>query len=473
MKMFNCDNGKNVEILPTNQSLKDVCNQKANTNNGENENPFFGCDLTDIIDRYNRWVKNLPTVEPFYAVKCNPDPMVLKILAKLGTNFDCASKVEMKTVLNLGVSPKRIILANPCKQASHITYARDNGVDMMTFDNIEELHKIKRVFPSAKLVLRIVPGNFKAQCNLGIKFGCHVSEINRLLEKAKELELDVIGVSFHVGSGCHEIEAYPTAISLARNVFNKAQELGFYPYLLDIGGGFPGHDDGPISFEQFCHAINSSLKKHFPNESEIRIIAEPGRYFVTSAFTLVTNIIAKRTVSSESPNKEDGICNTPAPPKNRQPPAFMYYINDGVYGSFNCLLYDHVSECPPLLYNGRSGEPAYACSIWGPTCDGLDCITNHAMLPELDVGDWIFFEDMGAYTMAASSSFNGMPKPYGFYVISDEYMELVEDLAVQLPSEKVDKFTVKAMNKVLEKDREKVMKCNINDLFLPLEAIEF
>ncbi|XP_074642319.1 ornithine decarboxylase-like [Tubulanus polymorphus] len=478
MKLINVVENGNVEVLPANQTMRDICDQKTNTmKNDESENAFFGCDLTEIIDRWSRWNANLPTVQPFYAVKCNPDPIVLQTMAGLGANFDCASKVEMKTVLSLGVSPKRIILANPCKQSSHIVYARDNGVEMMTFDNMEELHKVKRVYPNAKLVLRILPGNFKAQVDLGIKFGCHVKDTTRLLEKAKELELNVIGVSFHVGSGCHEIEAYPTAITLARNVFDRAELLGFKPYLLDIGGGFPGQDGGPISFEQFSESINGSLEKNFPADCGVSVIAEPGRYFVTTAFTLVTNVIARRTVSSEE--LDDGIHNTPAPGKNRKAPAFMYYINDGVYGSFNCLLYDHVPECPPVLYNDRSAEQHYASSIWGPTCDGLDCITNYVLLPELDVGDWVFFENMGAYTMAGGSTFNGMPKPSGFYVIDEKYKELMKSKCKTQRCDNVMKVTdvdqiiaEGLLNCILD-EKEQSLRNNLDQVMLPLTTIEF
>jgi len=145
------------------------------------------------------------------------------------------------------------------------------------------------------------------------------------------------------------------------------------------------------------------LDKHFPVESGIRIIAEPGRFFVASAFTLCVNIVAKRVIDAEQlAQDEDG-------------PKFMYYVNDGVYGSFNCLMYDHAIvdvKVPPFYVPSE----LHRASIWGPTCDGIDCIMKKCWMPEMDIGQWLIFEDMGAYTCAASSTFNGFSRPYMVYV---------------------------------------------------------
>ncbi|XP_064626366.1 ornithine decarboxylase-like [Lineus longissimus] len=416
-----------VDVIKSGTILPKVMANEANTRMEESkDDAFYYCDIGDMIKKHQNWLKLLPRVEPFYAVKCNDDTAVVQILANIGTNFDCASKGEIKKVLDLGVSPDRIIYANPCKQQSHIQFAARNGVAMMTFDNMDELHKVKNCYPNAKLVLRILPGEFKSQCQLGCKFGCHPNHALKLLKKAKELDLNVMGISFHVGSGCMEPEAFPAAIRLAREVFDTAVNLGFSMEMLDIGGGYPGDNLGPVSFKEICEGINTSLDQSFPPESGIRIIAEPGRYYIASACTLAVNVISKRTVSRDNqdlkdPDDEDAVCNSLPPSKNEEP-AFMYYVNDGVYGSFNCLMFDHASVTPTLM-NDRSCEHEYSSSIWGPTCDGIDCISNHSLLPELEVGDWIVFENMGAYTMAAASCFNGMSKPTGHYVIREEMLK--------------------------------------------------
>lgn len=374
------------------------------------EDAFFIADLGEIVKKHLRWISMMPRVEPFYAVKCNNESGILQILASLGTGFDCASKAEIEQVLSLGVDPSRIVYANPCKMRSHIKYAREGNVSMMTFDNDEELRKVKDFFPDAHLVIRILPPASKAVCNLGCKYGVPPDEALTLLKKAKQLDLNVIGVSFHVGSGCLEAEAFQKAIMAARKVFDEAQLIGYTLNLLDIGGGFPGFDQPEINFDEVTCTINSSINKLFPEGSGVRIIAEPGRYFAASAYTLAANVIAKREV--EPSLAED---------KTRM----MYYINDGVYGSFNCILYDH-AEIEVDYLKDLTTEPTYSSSLWGPTCDGLDCILPQSQMPMLDVGDWVYFQNMGAYTLAAGSTFNGMPRPNVVYFIEDAQFELVK-----------------------------------------------
>lgn len=389
------------------RSIKSLVQEKVALHDHEQrEEAFFIGDLGDIVTKYQVWKDTLPRVTPFYAVKCNDDYAVLKLLADMGTNFDCASKAEIMKVLDLGVDPSRIIYANPCKQNSFIKYAAKKNVAMMTFDNEDELHKVKALFPDAKLVLRILPtSNFKVQCELGNKYGCHPDKARHLLEAARNLGLNVMGVSFHVGSGCEEAEAFAVAIQQARTVFDLALDMGFNMTLLDIGGGFPGQQSAPIPFSEIAHVVSEALDQYFPASEGVDIIAEPGRYFVASAFTLTVNIIAKRVVTKEKTNDDD--------PMNNQGPAMMYYVNDGVYGSFNCLLFDHAKVEVSTLQ--ESEERPYSSSVWGPTCDGLDCILEDCPLPELRVGQWLFFRDMGAYTMSAASTFNGMPPPQKYY----------------------------------------------------------
>ncbi len=384
----------------------DICESNA-------ESAFFVSDLGEVYRQYCRWVRNLPRVEPFYAVKCNPDPQVIKLLARLGTGFDCASKAEIQQVLNTGVEPHRIIYANPCKAASYIRYAASENVRATTFDNAEELYKIANFFPEAELYLRILTDDSKALCQLGLKYGAPLHTTKGLLKLARQLGLNVVGVSFHVGSGASDPFAFVDAVNRARVVFNEGETLGFEMHTLDIGGGF-GHGN----FEKFASVVGPAIDDHFA--SHVRVIAEPGRYFVAAAFTLATNVIARRTVH---PYSEDGP--SPGDIVNH----FMYYVNDGVYGSFNCIMFDHqhpvakiLSHKGKLYYNTLTGlgKQSVRCSIWGPTCDGLDCITAETHLPfVLEVGDWLYFEEMGAYTRCAASKFNGYNLSEVIYVCSE------------------------------------------------------
>ncbi|XP_051941753.1 ornithine decarboxylase isoform X1 [Hippocampus zosterae] len=406
-------------------SAKDIVEQKINESSmTDDRDAFYVCDLGDVLKKHLRWARALPRVSPFYAVKCNDSQAVLMTLASLGTGFDCASKTEIQLVQSLGVDPSRIIYANPCKQVSQIKYASTHGVQMMTFDSEMELMKVARCHNNAKLVLRIATDDSKAVCRLSIKFGAQLKACRGLLEKAKELGLDVIGVSFHVGSGCTDSAAFKQAIADARCVFDMGLVLGFCMNLLDIGGGFPGSEDADIKFEEITAVINPALDKYFPVDSGVRIIAEPGRFYVASAYTLVVNIIAKKVLiddDSASDEEDEGVIDR----------SLMYYVNDGVYGSFNCILYDHAHCLPTLHKKPKPDEAMYRCSIWGPTCDGLDRIVEQCNLPDMHVGDWLLFENMGAYTVAASSTFNGFQKPDIHYVISRPAWQHVQQIYAQ------------------------------------------
>ena len=226
----------------------------------------------------------------FLAVKCNPDPYVIRLLAGLGAGFDCASNNEISQILDIGgIDHSKIIFANPCKAVSFIRNAARRGIDMMTFDNADELYKIARAHPRAKCVLRILTDDSKSLCAFGIKFGASLTTVPGLLAKAKELNLDVIGVSFHVGSGCYDPSVYADAIIRARAVFEMGKQAGYTFKLLDVGGGFED-----ALFEEAATVLKQAIDLHFPDRHDLKIIAEPGRFYVSKAFRLAANVIARR-----------------------------------------------------------------------------------------------------------------------------------------------------------------------------------
>ncbi|XP_040192945.1 antizyme inhibitor 2 [Rana temporaria] len=395
--------------------MEEIINEVSQT---EDRDAFFVADLGDVVKKHIRFLKALPRVKPFYAVKCNSSKGVVQTLAELGAGFDCASKTEIELVQSIGVTSEKIIYANPCKQISQIKYAAKNGVQMMTFDNEVELSKVSRNHQNAKMVLRIATDDSKSSTRLSVKFGAPLKSCRRLLEMAKNLNVDVIGVSFHVGSGCCDSKAYVQSISDARLVFEMASEFGYKLWLLDIGGGFPGTDDVKVRFEEIAAVINPALDLYFPEGSGVEIIAEPGRYYVASAFSLAVNIIAKKEVQLDNCGSDDEEI---GPNKN-----IMYYANDGVYGSFNCIFFDHAHPKPILQKKPSPDQPVYTSSLWGPTCDGMDKIAECLQLPELDVGDWLLFENMGAYTVASSSTFNGFQKTDIHYAMPRASWEAVQ-----------------------------------------------
>jgi diaminopimelate decarboxylase len=573
------------------------------------EDGFYVVDLGILVSQVYQWRKYFPRVEPFYAVKCNPDPVIVKTLATLGCHFDCASRAEIKLVqdvsANLPLQPD-IIYANPCKARGHLAYAIATGVSQMTFDNVAEVVKCASMSKDIKLIMRIVTDDRGSQCRLSSKFGAPRSRWRNLLQAAKDNGVEVIGCSFHVGSGCRDASRYTAALKDCRELFDMAKaDYGFEFSVLDIGGGFPGethsfwnpadldnNDEAPeegvkkedevedeperfMFFTEIAEAVAPVIDEIFPIESGVRIIGEPGRYFVAAAATLVASVVATRSNDVDEETKlvpisdkeaaqvvdkwsrewqeqeiaemdvgttvmesiaegindfaklyahqnlaqqetdvyndavdlytqdfdtaadllgmpdEDqkkdqvhsvegmakgfleadgeqaslltlaaageaavnGMVMQAVADSNPLQDDFAYYINDGVYGAFNNLMFDHATVRPRVLRNvieqvrSEMGEVAdgsmvtlfegadsppleqdrllYASTVFGPTCDSIDVIARSVLLPKLKIGDWLYFQNMGAYTMAAASSFNGFEPTVRMYVCSvqPEYFE--------------------------------------------------
>lgn len=430
-----------------NDSVKDVIVARLDS---QQEDAFAVCDLAEVRSQYKRWTQQLPRVEPFYAVKCNSDANIVRELVNLGIGFDCASRAEIDLVLSFGVSPSKIIYANPCKQPSHIRHAAAMGVMLTTVDNADELRKLAQHHPHVGVVFRLLPDDSSAVCRLGNKFGAKVDDMPELLKLAKELNLNVVGTSFHCGSGCRDPNAYADAVHRARKVFDMAESLGLPALkMLDIGGGFPGAKEGvvtgKITFEQIAECVRPALDLYFPEGCGVQIIAEPGRYFCDASTTIMACVIARRPVfhtSNESASLvensdsdeltsdsgsdaelsyEDVVVHAKKPHSKvaaGEPVGYMYYVNDGLYQSFNCIVYDHATVTPyAFRYGDRPmNEKLLDCSVWGPTCDGLDKLCPSILLPELNVGDWVYFPNVGAYTTAAASNFNGFEPPKKYYI---------------------------------------------------------
>ncbi|XP_055834624.1 ornithine decarboxylase [Solanum dulcamara] len=385
------ENGHARKVVPLSRdALQDFMVSIITQKLQDEKQPFYVLDLGEVVSLMDQWNTALPNIRPFYAVKCNPEPSFLSMLSAMGSNFDCASRAEIEYVLSLGISPDRIVFANPCKPESDIIFAEKVGVNLTTYDSEEEVYKIRKHHPKCEVLLRIKPMNDgNARCPMGPKYGALPEEIEPLLRTAQAARLTVSGVSFHIGSGDADSNAYVGAIAAAKQVFETANQLGMSKMtVLDIGGGFTsGHQ-----FTIAAPAVKSALEQHFLNFPELTIIAEPGRFFAETAFTLATTVIGKR-VRGEL--KE-------------------YWINDGLYGSMNCVLYDHaaVTATPLACMSNRNnlncgGSKTFPSTVFGPTCDALDTVLRDYQLPELQVNDWLVFPNMGAYTKAAGSNFNG------------------------------------------------------------------
>ncbi|XP_011694193.1 PREDICTED: ornithine decarboxylase 2-like [Wasmannia auropunctata] len=376
-----------VKIIDDAADNMDVIKTIINRKN--QEDGFYIVDIGDIINKHREWITKIPRVAPHYAVKCNPDPNVIKILAALNTGFDCASEQEIRQVMQYGVQPDRIIFANPYKSPSHIKYAKKMNVDQITADSELELLKIKDLYPEAKIVVRIRCDAKNSDCDLGLKFGCEPDEnAVRLIQFTMNLGLTLHGFSFHVGSPCRELNAYSRGIGICKRLITIAQSMGCKDVqLIDIGGGFPGERGTDI--DKLANIVNDAIQDLDPS---IRIISEPGRYYVESAFTLTAFLHSKKIVHKNGKLMR------------------MYYTNVGTFNSFLDEMLGLKARVPQTLFEPAS-DKKFLSTLWGPTCDSYDLIVKDVLLPELHIGDWLVWKDIGSYTLSLCTAFNGFPIP--------------------------------------------------------------
>ena len=351
--------------------------------------PVVVIDHNVVRANYKAFHQHLPRVQAYYAVKANPEPAIVRSLYKIGASFDVASLAEFRLVYeNIKGLPAReqqdfiwdkIIYANPTKPRETLE-ALDQYKPLVTFDNLNELKKIKRFAPHAGVVLRVRVPNTGSVVELSSKFGADPSEAVTLIQAAFDLGLVVEGLSFHVGSQCMNFENFVQALNISASVMQEAGARGHKIKILDIGGGFPApyHRDVE-SIQVLARKINAEIDRLFSKDTEI--IAEPGRFVVASAATSIAKIIGKA--------RRDG--------------KTCYYIDDGVYHTFSGILFDHCQYHLKAFKRGR----AEICAVFGQTCDALDTISLSEDLPDLQLDDLVYCEAIGAYSSASATWFNG------------------------------------------------------------------
>jgi ornithine decarboxylase len=353
--------------------------------------PVVVIDHDLIRKNYTSFRKHLPKVQCYFAVKANAEPAIVRTLYRAGASFDVASLPEFMLVYEniKRLSPRaqqdfiwdKIIYANPTKPKETLL-ALDKYKPLVTYDNLNELKKIRQFAPHAGVVLRLRVDNTGSQCELSSKFGCATGEAADLVEAAFAMGLVVEGLSFHVGSQCTNFQNFVQALNAAAAVMSESRARGHEIKILDIGGGFPAPYNKHVRpFPELARVINAEIDRLFaPN---IQILAEPGRFLVASAATSVARIIGKAV--------RDG-----------KP---CYYIDDSVYHTFSGIIFDH---CQYHLKAFRKGKTE-VCAVFGQTCDGLDVISQHEQLPELEIDDLVYAENIGAYSNASATWFNGFP----------------------------------------------------------------
>jgi ornithine decarboxylase len=351
--------------------------------------PVVVIDHNALRKNYADFKKHLPKVQVYYAVKANAEPAIVRTFYQAGASFDVASLPEFMLVYEniKHLSPKqqqdfiwdKIIYANPTKPKETLL-ALDQYKPLVTYDNLAELEKIKEYAPHAGVVLRLRVPNTGSVVELSSKFGCDPGEAVDLIAAAFEMGLVVEGLSFHVGSQCTNFENFVQGLEMASAVLREAKSRGHDIKILDIGGGFPAPYNKHVRpFSELAAKLNSEIERLFPKE--IEILAEPGRFLVATAATAVSRIIGKAV--------RDG--------------KRCYYIDDSVYHTFSGIIFDH---CPYHFKAFRKGKTEI-CAVFGQTCDALDTISLSEELPELEIEDLVYSENIGAYSSASATWFNG------------------------------------------------------------------
>ena len=329
-----------------------------------------------------RFIAAMPRVRPHFAVKANPDKDILRIFKEEGTCFEIASIAELDAMVTLGADMETVFYSNPIKSPQSIKHAADHGVIWYCVDTHEEVEKIAMINPQAKLYLRIAVSNEGSSWPLAGKFGAGPAAVEAIIAAAKQFNMPICGVTFHVGSQCCNIDNWVAGIRAAKQLFAKLISHGFMPQLLNLGGGYPLQFNGDEPcIEQIGAAINRELED-IPES--IQVMAEPGRYLVGSAGCLVSQIVG---VASRDDTR-------------------WVYLDTGVYGGLMELTMDF----PLSLVSERTGD----LGLWtlaGPTCDSIDVMGRHQLPTNSAAGDFVYMPNLGAYCTTCACDFNGFPAP--------------------------------------------------------------
>jgi ornithine decarboxylase len=348
---------------------------------GEHGTPLL-ITFEEVIERNYRALASLmPRVRIFYAMKANPDVDVVSAVLRLGGGLDVASMGELGICRDLSVDPSKILYTQPIKKEEEIEALRERSIDLVVCDNAEEIRKVARVFPACRVLLRIRVTNPYCVVDLSEKFGCESTELPVLADLVASSGLSLAGICFHVGSQTISSSPYVETLKIVRSLVNDLALRGRDLDIIDIGGGFPlSYLDPIISIDSFCAPIINMIDHLFGGH---QIYCEPGRFIVGNACVLLARIIGKSV--------RDGLV--------------WYYIDDGLYGTLSGKVYDKADYPIRTFKDG----PASRCVIAGPTCDSYDIAFKDRVLPDLEIGEIICIESVGAYTTASATAFNGMP----------------------------------------------------------------
>lgn len=353
----------------------------------ENGSPLLLVDHGRIREDYRNLCSALPRVRHHYAIKSFPTVDVVQTLESEGASFDIASKGEIALVESLGIAPQRCLYTHPILRPQDVAEAVRFGITRFVIDSEFQLDAFSEFTDVVEVLLRIAIPNEEAQINLSSKFGIAPIWAKEFIKEASDRGVSVCGVSFHAGSQMYDASKMVDGIRVARKIFDDAAETGASFGVLDIGGGFPAGYNRPIpDIDEFCTPVRDVLDDLFP---DTEIVAEPGRGVVARSVVSVASVMGKSV--------RNGV--------------MWYYLDDGVYGTYSGVLFEHGDY--PIFTLKELDDPdivVHSSVLAGPTCDSVDVIAQDFDLPELDAGDVVVSPNMGAYSYATTTDFNLFPR---------------------------------------------------------------
>ena len=345
--------------------------------------PYLLLDKDIISEKVSIIGRNIKNSKVFYAVKANPDIEVIKLMNSLGTGFEIASEGELQLLASIGVKPERIITSNPVKTFRFLEQAEAYGVKYYAYDSEAEVKKLVEYVPGCNVYVRLTVPNEGSEWPLSKKFGVEMEEAVELLVYAKEMGLNPVGITFHVGSQCNNVYNWNSAIDKAHELWDMAEQRGLSLKILNIGGGYPvAYTKTVVDIETIEKKVNKALRQKFSDDVDIYI--EPGRAVVGDAGVFVSTVIGKTKRGDQN----------------------LLHIDVGV---FNGLM-ESIGGIKYTYIVGSRNDPM-KWTIAGPSCDSFDVMDHDVELPEPEVGNRILILSSGAYTISYASEFNGFSIP--------------------------------------------------------------
>eukprot|EP00475_Leptophrys_vorax_P042658 TRINITY_DN80485_c0_g1_i1.p1 TRINITY_DN80485_c0_g1~~TRINITY_DN80485_c0_g1_i1.p1 ORF type:complete len:815 (+),score=216.63 TRINITY_DN80485_c0_g1_i1:383-2827(+) len=419
--------GKEFAIQKTNKHHKTSLNSivaeviKLSSHSKSKDDPFFVVDLGVVSQQLNKWADLVSTVQPLYDFgRCkNSDPCVLASLNAAGCGFVCSSLDDVNVLLHRrGVESEKIIYAKPFKTTAQLKVIRDSGVGYLTVDSISEMETVAKVCPSVKVILRVRTAHSGFISAKAARYdGADISVVPEILNSAKSLKIQVEGISCAVDCNAHDGNAFLEILQQVGEIYSLvAKELGREDIMVDLDTEVLDWCDNVYNASTLEN-LNALRSGVFAPTA--RLMARPSKFMVTSSHILAVSVLAQkrfcrdRTTPVHSRHAEDQFDD-----------EYIYYVNDGIFGSFNFLMYD--KQQLPKAHVVKSDEvnneaetelpevPKFKSSIFGPSCDVIDIVSEHEFLPKLEVGDWLFFKNMGQNNPMVYHG-HEIPKSHYFY----------------------------------------------------------